>query len=73
MKVCPEAITNDELRMTNEEDPSIRNSKLGIRNSLAALSAEELISLAVLLVVYFVVMAAISAPSIVWMIEEATR
>ena len=73
MKACPEAITNDELRMTNEEDSSIRNSKLGIRNSLAALSAEELISLAVLLVVYFVVMAAISAPSIVWMIEEATR
>ena len=51
----------------------MRNSKLGIRNSLAALSAEELISLAVLLVVYFAVMAAISAPSIVWMIEEATR
>lgn len=36
-----EAIANDELRIANEEDPSTHNSQLEIRNSLAALAAEE--------------------------------
>lgn len=34
---------------------------------------KEAIPLVVVLIVYFIVMAAISAPSIVWMIEEGAK